>query len=179
MTHFRLTPTLNLPPPGACLRPWRLSDAAALTRHANDRGIWQNLRDTFPHPYTAADAAYYLALVANSPSDLHLAFEVDGEAVGSIGVFFKDDVHRRSAEVGYWLSRAHWGRGLATAAVRSVAAYVFAHFDICRLYAIPFETNPASARVLEKAGFELEATMRKSVVKDGQMLDSRLYALVV
>jgi RimJ/RimL family protein N-acetyltransferase len=173
-----LTPTLPLPP-GACLRPWRLSDAPALAGHANDRGIWQNLRDTFPHPYTTQDAEYFLSMGADNQRDLHLAFEVDGEAVGSIGVHFKTDVRRRSAEIGYWLARPYWGRGLATTAVQTVAEYVFAHFDVCRLYAVVFESNLASARVLEKAGFELEARLRKSVVKDGQTMDSRLYARVV
>ncbi|SHK13557.1 GNAT family N-acetyltransferase [Hymenobacter psychrotolerans] len=178
MTNL-LTPTLELPLPKAQLRPWRPTDAPALARHANDRSVWQNLRDTFPHPYTAEDAAYYLAMVADSSRDLHLAFEVQGEAVGSIGVHFKSDVRRRSAEIGYWLARPYWGRGLATAAVQAVSEYVFAHFDVCRLYAVVFESNVASGRVLEKAGYELEAILRKSVVKDGRMLDSRLYALVV
>ena len=99
--------------------------------------------------------------------------------MGSVGVHFKTDVRRCSAEVGYWLTPAQWGRGLATAAVRAVSAYVLAHFDVCRLYAVVFATNPASARVLEKAGYELEARMRRSVMKDGQILDSLLYALVV
>ena len=179
MTDSRLTPTLPLPQPGACLRPWQPADAPALAEHANDHSIWQNLRDTFPHPYTAQDAEYFLALAADNQRDLHLAFVVDGVAVGSIGVHFKSDVRRRSAEIGYWLARPYWGRGLATAAVQAVSDYVLAHFDVCRLYAVVFEPNVASARVLEKAGFALEATMRKSVVKDGQMLDSRLYALVV
>jgi [ribosomal protein S5]-alanine N-acetyltransferase len=150
-----------------------------LAEYANDRSIWQNLRDTFPHPYTAQDAEYFLALAADNQCDLHLAFAVDGVAVGSIGVHFKSDVRRCSAEIGYWLARPYWGSGLATVAVQAVSAYVLAHFDVCRLYAVVFEPNVASARVLEKAGFALEATMRKSVVKDGLMLDSKLYALVV
>ncbi|MBC8085258.1 MAG: GNAT family N-acetyltransferase [Hymenobacter sp.] len=173
-----LLPTLELPPWGARLRPWRPSDAAALAEHANDQRVALNLRDTFPHPYTRQDAEFYLSLVADQQRDLHLAFEVDEVAVGSVGVHFKTDVRRRSAEIGYWLGPAYWGRGLMTAAVRLVAGHVFAHFDVCRLYAVVFETNPASARVLEKAGFELEGVLRKSVLKDDRMLDSRLYALV-
>ncbi|MFD2785688.1 GNAT family N-acetyltransferase [Hymenobacter rubripertinctus] len=174
-----LTPTLELPVAGARLRPWRFSDAAALARHANDERIARNLRDSFPYPYSAADAEFFLCLVADSTRDLFLALEVDGQAVGSVGVHFKTDVRRRSAEIGYWLAPACWGRGLATAAVQSVSAYVLAHFDVCRLYAVVFATNPASARVLEKAGYELEARMRRSITKDDQTLDSLLYALVV
>ncbi|MBX0292489.1 GNAT family N-acetyltransferase [Hymenobacter sp. HSC-4F20] len=179
MSASVLAPVLPLPLSSARLRPWRPSDAAALARYANDRKIWQNLRDTFPHPYTAEDAAYFLALVADNHQDLHLAIDVAGEAVGSIGIHFKTDVRRRSAEIGYWLAREQWGQGLATAAVRVLSDYVLAHFDICRLYAVVFASNPASGRVLEKAGYEREACMKRSIVKNGQMLDSFLYALVV
>ena len=178
MTDPLLTPTLALPLPGARLRPWRFSDATALARHANDRGIWLNLRDTFPHPYTAQDAEFFLCLVADNQRDLHLAIEVDGEAVGSIGVHFKADIRRRSGEIGYWLAREQWGKGLATAAVQELTRYVLATFDVCRLYAVVFATNAASGRVLEKCGYELEARMRRSVVKDGQMLDSLLFARI-
>ncbi|MCA8832907.1 GNAT family N-acetyltransferase [Hymenobacter pini] len=179
MADSLLTPVLALPVAGARLRPWRFSDAAALARHANDKRISCNLRDTFPHPYTPQDAEFFLSLVADSSRDLFLAIEVDGEAVGGIGVHFKSDVRRRSAEIGYWLTPACWGRGIVTEAVRTLSAYVLANFDVCRLYAAIFATNPASGRVLEKAGYELEARLRRSIVKDGQLLDSLLYALVV
>lgn len=179
MTDPLLLPTLPLPGAGARLRPWSFSDVAALARYANNRRIWQHLRDTFPHPYTIEDATYFLSVVADNTRDLHLAFEVAGEAVGSIGVHFKTDVRRRSAEIGYWLAQEYWGQGLATAAVRALSDYVLAHFDVCRLYAEVFATNTASARVLEKAGYEQEARLRRSIMKDGQMLDSLLYALVV
>ena len=173
-----LAPTLELPHLQVRLRPWSFADAPALVEYANNQRIAQNLRDTFPHPYTEQDAEFYLCLMADQRRDLHLALEVESQAVGSIGVHFKTDVRRRSAEIGYWLGQPYWGRGLATAAVQRVAEYVFAHFDVCRLYAVVFESNPASARVLEKAGFELEAIMRKSVVKDGRTLNSLLYARI-
>ncbi|GAB3231005.1 GNAT family N-acetyltransferase [Hymenobacter seoulensis] len=179
MPDSLLTPTLALPVAGARLRPWRFSDARALATHANNQHIAQHLRDTFPHPYTVQNAEFFLSLVADDTRDLHLAIELEGEAVGSIGVHFKTDVRRRSAEIGYWLAQEQWGKGLATAAVKVLSSYVLAHFDICRLYAVVFASNPASGRVLEKAGYELEARLRRSVVKDGHTLDSLLYALVV
>ncbi|UOG74800.1 GNAT family N-acetyltransferase [Hymenobacter tibetensis] len=178
MMDALLTPTLELPLQEARLRPWCFADAPALVEYANDQRVAQNLRDSFPHPYTQQDAEFYLCLMADQQRDLHLAVEVKGEAVGSVGVHFKTDVRRHSAEIGYWLGQAHWGRGLATAAVQAVSDYVFAHFEVCRLYAVVFETNRASARVLEKAGYVLEAVMRKSVVKEVRILDSLLYAKV-
>jgi RimJ/RimL family protein N-acetyltransferase len=103
---------------------------------------------------------------------------VAGEAVGSISLLFKHDVSRRSAEIGYWLGRAHWGRGIATAAVQSLAEYGFTQHDLARVYAVVFAHNDASGRVLEKAGFTLEARLRRAITKDGQTMDGLLYALV-
>ncbi|UYZ58454.1 GNAT family N-acetyltransferase [Hymenobacter latericus] len=174
-----LRPTLPLAVAGARLRPFAAADAPALARHANDRDIWLNLRDRFPHPYSLADAEWYLGFVQHEgAADVHLCIEVDGEATGSISVLFQGDVHRREAEIGYWLGRAHWGRGIATAAVQALTAYALGNFDVCRLYATVFEHNLASARVLEKAGYTLEARLRKSITKDGQTLDGLLYAFI-
>lgn len=179
MSDARLRLTLELSVRGARLRPWQLSDAPALAEAANDRGIWQNLRDIFPHPYQREDADSYIGLVtAPESTNVHLCVEVEGHAAGAISVLFKTDVNRRSAEIGYWLARPQWGRGIASAAVRALSAYAFAHFDLCRLYAVVFAPNIGSARVLEKAGFELEGRLRRSVTKDGQTLDALLYALV-
>jgi [ribosomal protein S5]-alanine N-acetyltransferase len=164
---------------GPCtLRSWRSGDEDSLVRHADDRDVWINLRDRFPHPYTRDDARAWLRLVAESTPETNFAVAVAGEAVGGIGITLQDDVSRRSAEIGYWLGRAYWGRGIATAAVRALTDWAFAHFDLCRLYAGVFEWNPASARVLEKAGYVLEGRLRRSVTKDGRTIDQLLHALV-
>jgi [ribosomal protein S5]-alanine N-acetyltransferase len=164
---------------GPCtLRSWRSGDEDSLVRHADDRDVWINLRDRFPHPYTRDDARAWLRLVADSTPETNFAVAVAGEAVGGIGITLQDDVSRRSAEIGYWLGRSYWGRGIATAAVRALTDWAFAHFDLCRLYAGVFEWNPASARVLEKAGYVLEGRLRRSVTKDGRTIDQLLHALV-
>ncbi|SMB82068.1 GCN5-related N-acetyltransferase [Hymenobacter roseosalivarius DSM 11622] len=179
MPDARLRPTLDLPLLGARLRPWQLSDAPALAEAANDRGIWQNLGDVFPHPYQREDADWYIGFVTNPDSvDIHSCIEVNGTAAGAISVLFGEDVHRRNAKIGYWLARPQWGRSIMTSAVRVLADYAFAHFDLVRIYAEVFGPNIASARVLEKSGFELEGRLRKSITKDGQTLDALLYALV-
>ena len=160
------------------LRPWRRGDEPSLVRYANNRNIWRNLRDRFPHPYTAADAdAWITKAEAEAPVTSH-AIVVDGETVGGVGVDLGTDVRRRSAEIGYWLGEPFWGRGIATEALGAMTEYAFAHFDICRLEAGVFEWNPASARVLEKNGYVLEGRARLGVVKDGRLGDRLLYALV-
>jgi RimJ/RimL family protein N-acetyltransferase len=174
-----LRPTLELPGLNARLRPWHPTDAAALASHANDADIARYLRDVFPHPYDLADAQFYLGLVTDPASEeLTVAIEVDGEAAGSISLLFQRDISRRSAEIGYWLGRRFWGRGLATAAVRALSDYGLAQFDLVRLYATVYAPNLASARVLEKAGYALEGRMRQAVTKHEQVLDALLYARV-
>ena len=163
---------------GCRVRSWRPEDAASLARHADSRNVWLNVRDHFPHPYTHANAVGWLQHVAESPPETQFAIEVDGEAVGGVGFFLQRDVERRSAEIGYWLGEAHWGRGIMTEAVRAATGYGFETFGLLRIYAQVFAWNPASCRVLEKAGYQLEGRLRCAVVKDGHVLDQLMYAVV-
>lgn len=162
------------------LRPWRASDAADTARFANNERIARNLRDVFPFPYSLDDAKDFIGscLEAGEERQLCRAIEVDGRAVGSISVFLGSDVYRRSAELGYWLAEEYWGRGIMTAAVGQICREAFRRFNIVRIHAEPFEDNAASRRVLEKAGFALEGILRRRAVKNGQVHDSCMYALV-
>jgi RimJ/RimL family protein N-acetyltransferase len=160
------------------LQPWRAEHAASLVVHANNRKVSGNLRDRFPYPYTAADATEWIDRAVTEAPARNFAILVDGAAAGGIGVELRQDVFRRSAEIGYWLGEPFWGRGIATEALRAVTDYAFATFDLCRLEAGVFGWNPASARVLEKAGYALEGRSRQAVVKDGRMGDRLLYGLV-
>lgn len=164
---------------GACVvRSWRDGDHAALLRYADNRKVWRNLKDRFPHPYTARDADAWLALARAQPDRPAWAIEVDGEAAGGISLDRLADVHSRTAHIGYWLGEAHWGRGIMTAAVRGVSDHAFEARRYLRLEAPVFAWNPASMRVLEKCGYVREGIMRKSVFKDGEIADSVLYAKV-
>jgi [ribosomal protein S5]-alanine N-acetyltransferase len=160
------------------IRDWRHGDEEALVRHANNPKIWRNVRDRFPHPYTLDDATWWIDHANSEDPMTSFAIVVGGEAVGGIGFMMQEDIFRRSVEIGYWLGEAFWGRGLVTAAVRAMSRYIFANLDVCRIYAGVFEWNPASMRVLEKAGFTLEGRMRKAATKDGQTIDEFIYALV-
>ena len=163
----------------ALVRPWREHDADELARQANDQRIWLNLRDAFPHPYGIEDAKRFLAMAMGMTPQTYFAIERSWRVAGGIGYTLHTDVERIGAEIGYWLGAAHWGRGIATAAVCAVTDYAFAmHPELRRLWAVPFATNPASARVLEKAGYRLEGTLRESTIKDGCVLDSWMYAVL-
>jgi RimJ/RimL family protein N-acetyltransferase len=158
------------------LRPLKLADAGSLARHANDRGVWQNLRDRFPHPYSEADAVAYIEHLKARPVQTTFAIEVDRQAIGSISLMLGEDIARQTAEVGYWIGREFWGRGIMVEAVRATTKYAFDVLGLVRVVAVPFVTSTRSSRVLEKAGYVKEGLMRRSAVKEGQILDQFLYA---
>jgi len=161
--------------PSSTLRDWNLHDAGSLTKHANNPRIAASMRDAFPFPYTLADAKRFIRLATGSNTNLFLAIEVDGEAVGGIGIHPLDDVKHRSAEIGYWLSESCWGHGIVTDAVRSVVPVAFERYDIVRLQAGIFSNNPSSMRVLEKCGFIKEAIHKNAITKNGVLLDEVMY----
>ena len=160
------------------LRRWRVGDEASLARHANNRNVSGNLRDIFPYPYTAADATAWIARVKDESPTLNFAIAVDDAGVGGISVMLREDIYRQSAEIGYWLGEPFWGRGIATEALRAVTDYAFASFPIIRLEAGVYSWNPASARVLEKAGYTLEGRLRRAITKDGRVGDRLIYGLL-
>jgi RimJ/RimL family protein N-acetyltransferase len=163
----------------ACnVRSWRPADADSLARYADNRKIWINLRDAFPHPYTKRDARDFIRSAMQRTPETFFAIAVDGEAVGGIGFVLHPDVERVSAEIGYWLAEPFWGRGLATQALAAVTAYAIDTHHLTRVYAVPFAWNAASCRVLEKAGYALEARLRNSAIKDGKLTDQMQYAFI-
>ncbi len=162
------------------LRKWRLEDAQELAQLANNKKIADNLRDGFPAPYTLDDAVAFLqSCVQQDTSQNHFrAIEVAERLAGGIGLTIGQDVHRLSAELGYWLAEPYWGKGIVTYGVKQMCQQAFATTPLVRIYATPYAHNIASCRVLEKAGFSLEGRMRSYAVKNGQIVDGFLYALV-
>jgi len=162
------------------LREWKLTDAESVAHHANNKKVADNLRNVFPHPYSLADAEFYINICKNADkkSDLLLAIEVDGNAVGSIGVFKKGDVYCKSGELGYWLGEEFWGKGIVTEAIKQICEIAFEKLNIVRIFAEPYETNLGSRRVLEKSGFKLEGILKNSVFKNGNIINSCVYALL-
>ena len=163
------------------LRPWRREDAADVAKYADNEKIARNLRDVFPYPYILTDAQAFVNSCVEGDEDRQLcrAIEVDGHAVGSIGLFLGSDVYCMTAELGYWLAEEYWGRGIMTEAVKQMCEEGTEHWDdLVRIYAEPFAHNTSSRRVLEKAGFTLEGVMRCGVCKRGRIFDYCMYALL-
>jgi [ribosomal protein S5]-alanine N-acetyltransferase len=162
---------------GVTLRSLREDDLRPMAALADNRNVWRNLLDVFPSPYSLADArAFYARLAGDLGPSRAFAITLDDHFVGMSGFEPLSDVHRYGASIGYWLGEPYWGRGIATRALKTLTAYAFATFSIERLQAEVFAWNPASARVLEKAGYTLEGRTRRSIVKAGHITDGLLYA---
>ncbi|MDO5111771.1 MAG: GNAT family protein [Clostridia bacterium] len=162
------------------LRPWRMEDAADLAAALNNKHIHDNLRDGLPYPYTEADARDFIGAMLSADPHATFAFAITlaDKAVGSIGVFRKENIHFRTAEMGYYIAEPYWGKGIGSSAVQQACQYVFENTDILRIFAEPFAYNAASCRVLEKSGFVYEGTLKSNAVKNGMVLDMKLYARV-
>jgi len=158
------------------LREWKKTDVQALAVIANNKKIWDNVRDRLPHPYTEKDAKEWLALVDEQKIITTFCVEADGELAGSIGITFDHDVYRNNVEIGYFVGEKWWGKGVATEAVRLMVEYVEKNFDVTRIYAGVFAYNKASMRVLEKNGFYLECVRKRAAIKNGVIIDDYLYA---
>ncbi|MGF2410781.1 MAG: GNAT family N-acetyltransferase [Ferruginibacter sp.] len=157
------------------IRNWKYEDLNSLVLHANNIKIWNNLRNYFPHPYTEEDGKAWLKKVVDALPAVNMAIDVNGQAVGGIGLILNGDVYIKSAEIGYWLGEEYWGQGITTEAVRLMTEYAFYYFDLLRLYAEVFENNKASMRVLEKNGYYLEGVRRKAVFKNEIIMDDYIW----
>jgi ribosomal-protein-alanine N-acetyltransferase len=144
---------------------------------ASDRQVWRNLTDGFPHPYTAEAYRRWLDFVASERGRYSLAVEIEGRLAGGIALLERDDIYRFSVILAYWLARPHWGRGIMTAAVRTLCVWAWAHGPWVRIQADILGWNSASGRVLEKVGFVVEGRRPRAIFKDGEFTDEILYAL--
>lgn len=160
------------------LKKWELSDAADLAAAISNKKVQDNLRDGLPYPYTERDGREFISsmLSANEKDTFAFAVTADGKVIGSIGVFRQGNIHRQTAELGYYIAEEYWGRGIITRAIKQICEYVFANSDIIRIYAEPFAYNTASCRALEKAGFYCEGTLRANAVKNGKVVDMKMYS---
>ena len=162
------------------IRKWELSDAIDLAAALSNKKVQDNLRDGLPYPYIEQDGADYISAMLSADENETFAFAItaDEKVVGSIGIFRQGNIHRQTAELGYYIAEEYWGKGIMTEAVKQICGYVFDKSDIIRIYAEPFAYNAASCRVLEKAGFQYEGTLRSNAVKNGEIIDMKMYSLL-
>ena len=162
------------------IRKWELSDAKDLAAALSNKKVQDNLRDGLPYPYTEQDGKEFISAMLSADENETFAFAitVDNMVIGSIGIFRQGNIHRQTAELGYYIAEEYWSKGIMTEAVKQICEYVFAKSDIIRIYAEPFAYNIASCRVLEKVGFQYEGTLRSNAVKNGKVIDMEMYSLL-
>ncbi len=162
------------------IRKWELSDAKDLAAALSNKKVQDNLRDGLPYPYTEQDGKEFISAMLSADENETFAFAitVDNMVLGSIGIFRQGNIHRQTAELGYYIAEEYWGKGIMTEAVKQICEYVFANSDIIRIYAEPFAYNIASCRVLEKVGFQYEGTLRSNAVKNSKVIDMKMYSLL-
>ena len=162
------------------IRKWELSDAKDLPAALSNKKVQDNLRDGLPYPYTEQDGKEFISAMLSADENETFAFAitVNNMVIGSIGIFRQGNIHRQTAELGYYIAEEYWGKGIMTEAVKQICEYVFANSDIIRIYAEPFAYNIASCRALEKAGFQYEGTLRSNAVKNGKVIDMKMYSLL-
>lgn len=151
-------------------------DLDALIIHANNFEIAKNLRDVFPYPYTANDAGNFIKIAENNTNIL--AIRLNGQLIGTIGITPGSDIHKNQTELGFWIGQQYWNKGIMSACIKSYSSYIFENFDFNRIYCEVFSDNISSIKVLEKCGFVKEGVLRQSVIKNGQIKDTYIYALL-
>lgn len=160
------------------LREFNDSDIARVAELCDNKKIWINVRDIFPSPYTLKDAEFFIGLCNNAKPATTFAIEFNSELVGCIGLELQSDIHKKSAELGYWIGEPYWGKGIASQAVPKLVEFGFETFGLNRIYACVYDYNKASCRVLEKSGFQLEGILRKAVYKNESFCDEYRYAII-
>ncbi|MCW3085574.1 MAG: family N-acetyltransferase [Bacteroidetes bacterium] len=163
--------------PEFTLRAWNMDDLENLIKFGGNPQVAKTMMDRFPHPYTVEKAKEFITAAANGNPLTIFAIDINGQAIGSIGIHPQTDIQCKNAEMGYWIGEPYWGKGIVSKAVTQMIGYSFKTLDITRIFGRAFGNNPGSQRVLEKAGFVLEARFDKTFFKNGEYVDELVYAV--
>ena len=160
------------------LRKFHVGDKTDLAKLANNKKIFDHVRDLFPQPYSEKDAKEFIGLCLRENPPTTFAIEYRQKLAGVISLTVQNDVYRKSAELGYWIGELFWNKGIATNAVNQIVSYAFNDLGLIRVYAGVFEYNKASSKVLEKCGFEREGILKKAVVKNDKLYEEFRYSKI-
>lgn len=152
-----------------------MSDISQLAKLANNKNIWDNLRDSFPYPYSEGDAELFINLTIEENPKQNFAIEYAGDLCGVIGLILQNDVYSKSAEIGYWIGEPFWGKRIATTAIKLITSYGFEDLKLIRIYAGVFDFNIASMKALENNGYKKEGVFKNTVYKNDKIFDEHRY----
>ena len=160
------------------IRKWQIGDEENLSSNADNIEISNFMSDGFPSPFDFDAAKIFIQSTLKTSDNHYFAITVDDEPVGGIGISVQSDIHRHNAELGYWLGESFWNKGITTVAIGLILKYSFDLPDITRIFAKPFGNNIASHKVLYKLGFKLEARFKNTIVKNNEILDELIFAIL-
>ena len=160
------------------LRPLNDKDKEDLAQLANNKKVWDNLRDIMPFPYTIDNASFFINMTKQENPQMTFAIEYEGHLSGVIGLVPQQDVYKKTAEIGYWIGEPFWNKGIATNAVNLITEYGLGQLDLVRIHTGVFEYNTASMKVLEKCGYKKEGVFEKAVIKNGQVWNEHRYSKI-
>ncbi|MEW7290379.1 GNAT family N-acetyltransferase [Aquimarina sp. 2304DJ70-9] len=160
------------------IRQLELSDIQQLTTLANNKKVWDNLRDYFPYPYTEQDAKYFINLAKEHNPKQSFGIIFKNELCGVISLIVQEDIYRKSAEIGYWIGEPYWGKGIMTKAIELITKYGFEKLDLIRIYAGVLEHNVASMKILEYNGYKKEGVFQKAIIKNNKIWDEHRYYIL-
>ncbi len=160
------------------LRRLELSDRKQLTELANNKNVWDNLKDYFPYPYGEKDAEFFIHMTKEQDPIQSFGIRFNNELCGVISLIVQKDVYKRSAEIGYWIGEPYWGKGITKKAVELITRYGFEKLNLIRIYAGVFEYNLTSMKILEKNGYQKEGVFEKAIFKNGQIWDEHRYSIL-
>ena len=161
------------------IRNWQISDAQALAAVANNRNVWNSIRNEFPSPYTVMDALAWIKHANEEKPVANFAIEIGNIVAGNISCIRHKDVYAKTVELGYFIGENYWGKGIATAAVALMLEAIKKNKEIVRIEAKIFGGNGASARVLEKNNFVLEGTRKNAIYKNGVIADEQVWVYLI
>ena len=161
------------------IRNWQISDAQALAAVANNRNVWNSIRNEFPSPYTVMDALAWIKHANEEKPVANFAIEIGHVVAGNISCMWHKDVYAKTVEVGYFIGENYWGKGIASAAVALMLEAIKKNKEIVRIEAKIFDGNGASARVLEKNNFVLEGIRKNAIFKNGVIADEQVWVYLI
>lgn len=162
------------------LRDWRMEDQDIIKEHLNNRNVSITMPNGIPYPYTDQDAyeGIQFLVSSNKIDTIIKAIVLDEVAVGSVSLFVKQDIYRKTAEMGIWIGEPYWNKGIGTWAIHKLTDRAFHYLDIVRIYAKTMESNIGAQKMLLKCGYTKEAVMRKQCYKLGKYQDFYMYSIL-
>jgi len=162
------------------LRPYRDDDVPDIVENINDEAI-SRFTINIPFPYGPRDAEDFLSknrkwFLEGSSINLAITYKDSDRVIGGIGLM---NIERKfhNAEIGYWLGKDHWGKGIVPKCVHAMVRFGFERLSLQRISAVIFSPNERSKSVLLKNGFVHEGTMRDRYILDGRPVDGEIFGM--